>query len=119
MSGEPPVPQPTVKVIELWQEPSRRWRWHYLEPSRDGQPLTFQSNKEYDSREAALQSATTAYPGVLVIERRAAGAGSARRGLTRGRLLLLALLTLVVLVLWPRRRRSHGRPGFERDRQGH
>jgi hypothetical protein len=117
MSGERPVPQPTVKVIEVWQEPNRRWRWHYLEPSRDGQPLTFQSNKEYDSREAALRRATIAPPGVVVLAPGAAGPD--RRVLTRGRLLLLGLLTLVVLVLWPRRRRFQTSPGFEHDRQGH
>ena len=117
MSGERPVPQPTVRVIEVWQEPNRRWRWQYLEPSRDGWPLAFRSNREYDSREAALRSATTAYPGVLVLDPGPAAAD--RRVLTRGRLLLLGLLALVVLVLWPRRRRSQASPGFEHDRQGH
>jgi hypothetical protein len=104
MSGDSPLPQPTVRVIELWQEPSRLWRWQYLEPSGDGRPLAFQSNKEYETREAALRSATTAYPGVVVIQPGAAGAGPARWGLTRDRLLLLALLAVAVLVLWPRRR---------------
>jgi hypothetical protein len=104
MSGDRPVQQPTVRMIELWQEPSRLWRWQYLEPSQDGRPLAFRSNKEYESREAALRSATTAYPGVLVIQPRAAGAGPARWGLTRDRLLLLALLAVAVLVIWPRRR---------------
>lgn len=106
MSGPGPARPPAPPVIELWQEPSRLWRWRYLEPSQDGQPLVFRSNKEYESREAALRSATTAYPGVLVTQPRVAGAGPARRRRTRDRLLLLALLTVAVLVLWRRRRRA-------------
>jgi hypothetical protein len=104
MSDDSPVAQPTVRVIELWQEPSRLWRWRYLEPSGNGRPLAFRSNKEYESRDAALRSATTAYPGVLVIQPPAAASGPARWGLTRDRLLLLALVAVAVLVLWPRRR---------------
>jgi hypothetical protein len=96
-------PRPALPVIQVWQEPNRLWRWRYLEPSRDGQPLAFRSNKDYQSREAALHSATTAYPDVLVLEREAAGAGPAPWG--RGRLLLVALVVMAVLVLWPRRRR--------------
>jgi hypothetical protein len=100
-----PVGEPTTQVIELWQEPSRLWRWRYLEPSGDGRPLSFLSNKEYDSREVALRSATTAYPGVAVVDRAAAGPGRGGRGRRRRRLLLLVLLVLVVLALRPRRRR--------------
>jgi hypothetical protein len=118
MSDDSPVQQPTVRVIELWQEPSRLWRWRYLEPSGDGRPLAFQSHKEYETREAALRSATTAYPDVLVLEREAAGAGGPRRGRTRDRLLLVALVAVVVLVLWPRRRPGHADPAFEPGRQG-
>jgi hypothetical protein len=92
-------------AIELWQEPNRLWRWRYLEPSEDGRPLAFRSNREYDSRQAALASATTAYPGVAVLEPAEAGAGGRTGARTRRRLLLLALAGLVVLVLWPRRRR--------------
>ena len=106
MSGDPPAAQPTMQVIQVWQEPSRLWRWQYLEPSGDGRPLAFQSNKEFESREATLRSATTAYPGVLVTQPRVAAAGPARRRRTRDRLLLLALLTVAVLVLWRRRRRA-------------
>ena len=104
MSGDP-GPGPAAAVIELWQEPDRRWRWRYLEPSDDGLPLAFRSNKEYDSREAALSSATTAYPGVAVLQPRAAGPARRRRG----RLLALAVAGAVVLVLWPRRRRRRAR----------
>jgi hypothetical protein len=99
MSGDRPVAQPTMQVIQVWQEPSRLWRWQYLEPSGDGRPLAIMSNKEFETREAALRSATTAYPGVLVIRPREGATGSSRWGRTRDRLLLLALL-----VLWPRRR---------------
>jgi hypothetical protein len=105
MSGPGPVRPPAPPVIELWQEPSRLWRWRYLEPSQDGQPLVFRSNKEYESREAALGSATTAYPEVAVLQPPAVEAARGRRG----RPVVLALLVLAVLVLWPRRRRRPGR----------
>ena len=105
MTGDP-RPGPAAPVIELWQEPDRRWRWRYLEPSDDGLPRAFRSNKEYDSREAALSSATTAYPGVAVLQPRAAASPARRR---RGRLLALAVVGAVVLVLWPRRRRRRAR----------
>jgi len=101
-------PRPAPPVIELWQEPSRLWRWRYLEPSENGRPLAFRANKDYDSREAALASATTAYPGVAVIQPPVAGAGRARPGRTRNRLLLAAAV-VVVLVLWPRRRPGRSR----------
>jgi hypothetical protein len=106
MSGGSPGPDQPVGTIELWQEPSRLWRWRYLEPSSDGRLLAFLSNKEYESREAALRSATTAYPGVAVAQRNTtAGVRRTPFRLARNRLLLLVLLVLLVLLLWPRRRR--------------
>ena len=103
MSGHDPGPRPAPPVIEVWQEPNRLWSWQYLEPSGDGQPLAFHSNKEYGSQEAALASATTAYPGVTVLEPATAGLGHRRRA-RRRRLLLLLLVGLLVFLLWPRRR---------------
>jgi hypothetical protein len=121
MSDPSPGLRPALPVIQVWQEPNQLWRWRYLEPSENGQPRAFRSNKDYESREAALRSATTAYPDVLVLEREAAGVGRARWGRTRNRLLLLllvALVAVVVLVFWPRRRRAARGPAFESDRQG-
>ena len=59
-----------MSVVEVWQEPSRLWRWRYLEPSsEDGSPaVELLSNEVYDSREEALKAAMTAYPGVPVLE---------------------------------------------------
>ena len=103
MSDQRPPPT-SLPLIEVWQEPNRRWRWQYLEPSGDGQPLAFHSNRKYDSQEAALASATTAYPGVTVLEPATAGLGRRRRARRRC-LLLLLLVGLMVVVLWPRRQR--------------
>jgi hypothetical protein len=103
MSDQRPPPT-SLPLIEVWQEPNRLWRWQYLEPSGDSQPLAFHSNKEYDSQETALASATTAYPGVTVLEPATAGLGRRRRA-RRRRLLLLLLVGLMVVVLWPRRQR--------------
>jgi hypothetical protein len=105
MSGDNLQPDGPVPVIEVWQEPSRLWRWRYLERSGDGRLLAFLSNKEYESREVALRSATTAYPDMAVLQRETAAGG---RRPTRDRLLLLVLLA-VVLLLWPRRRRLRQR----------
>jgi hypothetical protein len=109
MSGNDPQLEGPVRVIELWQAPNRLWQWRYLEPSGDAWPLTILSNKQYESREGALRSATTAYPGVAVVERNpAAGVRRVRHGVARARLLLV-LLALVVFLLWPRRRRPRPR----------
>ena len=104
MSDPAPGPSPATPVIEVWQEPNRLWRWRYLEPSENGRPLAFRSNKEYESREAALRSATTAYPDVAVLQGPTAAATGGRRR-RRRRLVALVVVGLVVLVLWPRRRR--------------
>jgi hypothetical protein len=110
MSGNNPQLEGPVTVIELWQAPNRLWQWRYLEPSSDARPLTILSNKQYESREGALRSATTAYPGVAVVERNpAADVRHARHGLAGDRLLLLALLAVAVFLLWPRRRRPRPR----------
>jgi hypothetical protein len=106
MSGDNPQPAGPAPVLELWQEPSQLWRWRYLEPSGDGRSLAFLSNKEYESREAALRSATTAYPDVAVRQPDPTARG---RRPVHDRLLLLALLALAVLLLWPRRRRRRPR----------
>ena len=104
MSAGPAGPR-GVPAIELWQEPSRLWRWRYLEPSADARPpLELLANRDFDSREDALRSATTAYPGVPVRERVATPPARRRGSLTRDRLLALAVIALVVFVLWPRRR---------------
>ena len=112
MSGAP-GPGETGKVIEVWQAPDRLWRWRYFEPSGDGRVLAFLSNREYESREAALRSATTAYPEVTV--REAGGGRDHPRdsrfapAWPRDRRVQLGLVALAVVVLWPRRRRrAHG-----------
>jgi hypothetical protein len=105
MSDPSSSPRPDLPVIEVWEEPNRLWRWRYLEPSENGQPLAFRSNKDYDSRQAALASATTAYPGVTVLEPATADPTRSRPGARRRRLLLLLVLGLVVFLLWPRRQR--------------
>jgi hypothetical protein len=110
-------------VIEVWQAPDRLWRWRYLEPSGDGRALAFLGNKEYESREAALRSATTAYPEVTAYETTAAAVAShpgrraaerpevtdtagRRRVHLRDPLLVLGLAALAVVLVWLRRGRS-------------
>jgi hypothetical protein len=104
-----------MSVVEVWQEPSQFWRWRYLEPREDSGPaLELVSNDVYDQREAAVEAAMTAYPGVPVRERGsppgAAPAGEpGRGGAMRSRGRLLALLGLAAVVLAWRRRRRRGR----------
>ncbi len=56
-------------VVEVWRETSGFWRWRYIESALAGaEPLELLSNEVYESREEALKAATTAYPGVPVLE---------------------------------------------------
>jgi hypothetical protein len=108
-------------VIEVWQAPDRLWRWRYLDPSEDGRALVFLSNKEYQSREAALRSATTAYPEVPVRETTAerpavTGAAGRWRVHRRDPLLLLGLAALAAALLWSRRARRSRVRRRPRDR---
>ena len=80
-------------TVELWRGGDTRWRWRYVEPGPDGQPLVLQANKHYASRDEALRSATTAYPGVPV---RARVAPPRRRRRRLGWLLGAALLAAVM-----------------------
>ncbi|HZD67377.1 MAG TPA: hypothetical protein VFA45_00190, partial [Actinomycetes bacterium] len=103
-----------MAVVEVWQEPSRFWRWRYLEPPGDGaQSIELVSNEIYDRREMAVEAAMTAYPGVPVRERAAppgtapheqASPGPGGRIRSRGRLLAL-LGAAAVLLAWRLRRR--------------
>jgi hypothetical protein len=106
-----------MSVVEVWQEPSRFWRWRYLEPPRDGaEVLELVSNDVYDRREVAVEAAMSAYPGVPVRERagppgpRAEPEAPAGRGpagfRSRGRLLTLLALAAALLAWRLRRRRD-------------
>ena len=56
-------------VVEVWRESSEFWRWRYTEPPSAGRgPLELLSNEIYESREEAVRAATTAYPGIPVLE---------------------------------------------------
>jgi hypothetical protein len=102
-----------MSVVEVWQEPSRFWRWRYLEPPRDGADvLELVSNDVYDRREVAVEAAMSAYPGVPVRERAAPPGAETEPGATRGpaglrsRGRLLTLLALAAALLaWRLRRR--------------
>jgi hypothetical protein len=109
-----------MSMVEVWQEPSRFWRWRYLEPPRDGADvLELVSNDVYDRREVAVEAAMSAYPGVPVRER-AAPPGAAPPGAapepaaargpagirSRGRLLTLLALAAALLAWRLRRRRD-------------
>jgi hypothetical protein len=102
-----------MSVVEVWQEPSRLWRWRYLEPSsEDGSPaVELLSNEVYERREAAVEAAMTAYPGVAVRELEVppgAAPGRARRrgGIGAGGRLLALLGLAAVVLAWRRHRRS-------------
>lgn len=101
-----------MSVVEVWQEPNHLWRWRYLEPPGDGaQAVELISNDVYERREAAVEAAMTAYPGVAVRERAVDSeqpAGRAGGMRSRGRLLALLGLAAVLLAVRSRRWR-HGR----------
>jgi hypothetical protein len=104
-----------MSVVEVWQEPSRFWRWRYLEPPGEGaDALELVSNDVYDRREVAVEAAMSAYPGVPVRERaEPPGAEPEERyqarpaGIrSRGRLLTLLALAAALLAWRLRRRRD-------------
>jgi hypothetical protein len=104
-----------MSVVEVWQEPSRFWRWRYLEPPRSGaDALELVSNDIYDRREVAVEAAMSAYPGVPVRERAEPpdaepepDAGDGRAGIgSRGRLLAMLALAAALLAWRLRRRRG-------------
>jgi hypothetical protein len=99
-------------VVEVWREPNEFWRWRYTEPPSAGRgPIELLSNDVYETREQALEAATTAYPGVPVLEldrppgAPAEPAGRAGRARPRRRMLVLVGATLALLALLRRRRR--------------
>jgi ubiquinol-cytochrome c reductase cytochrome b subunit len=103
-------------VVEVWRESSEFWRWRYTEPPSEGrEALELFSNEVYETRQAAIEAASSAYPGVPVLElERPPGAppepdrGAGRRRLRR-RVLVVLGATLALLAL--RRRRRHAANG--------
>jgi hypothetical protein len=102
-----------MSVVEVWREPSQFWRWRYVEPRGDGTPaVELFSNDIYQQREAAVEAAMTAYPGVPVRERGTPPGAAAQepprqRGGMRSRGRLLTVLGLAaVLLAWRWRRRD-------------
>lgn len=101
-------------VVELWREPSGFWRWRYTEPPSGGRgPLELLSNEVYESREEAVRAATTAYPGIAVLELdRPPGAPAEQPGgpgRARPRRVLALLAVALALLALRRRRRRHAR----------
>jgi hypothetical protein len=116
-----------MSVVEVWREPSRFWRWRYLEPPGEGSSaVELLSNEVYDRRETAVDAAMTAYPGVAVRELGTPPGGAAeqapRAGRMRSRSRLLALLGVAAALLawrWrpaQRRRSPRAAPRRRRDR---
>ncbi len=107
-----------MSVVEVWREPSQFWRWRYMEPPGDSTPaVELLSNEIYEQREAAVEAAMTAYPGVPVRERgtppgAAAEEPQRRAGgmRSRGRLLTLLGFAAVLLAWRWRRRDGHRAP---------
>ena len=79
-------------TVELWRGADARWRWRYVEPTQDGRPLVLHGNKHHATRAEALRSASTAYPGVPVLERTPAP--------PRRRRLRWLLAAAAVILLW-------------------
>ncbi|HZD74405.1 MAG TPA: hypothetical protein VE776_11070 [Actinomycetota bacterium] len=101
-------------VVEIWRESPEFWRWRYTEPPSPGSDeLVLLSNDVYETRQEAVEAATTAYPGVPVLDlERPPGAppeqptGGGRVRMRRTLALLGVALALLALRL--RRRRKHG-----------
>lgn len=105
-------------VVEVWRESEEFWRWRYTEPPSHGNgPLELLSNEVYESRQEAVQAATTAYPGIPVLELdRPPGtppepAGRSGRARLRRRMLAVLGITLALLALRLRRHRRNARTG--------
>ncbi|HZD73321.1 MAG TPA: hypothetical protein VE776_05465 [Actinomycetota bacterium] len=110
--------------VEVWQGHGGQWRWRYLQPVADGRMVQFPSNRHYQSRDEALRTAMTAYPGLPLWEPTITVPAPRRRVARRvglavllGGLLLTALTALVTagglalaLALLAARRRRRRRP---------
>jgi quinol---cytochrome-c reductase cytochrome b subunit len=102
-------------VVEVWRESPEFWRWRYTEPPSQGHgPVELLSNEVYESRQEAVQAATTAYPGIPVLElERPPGVPpepdrrAGRRRLRR-RALVLVAATLALFAVRRRRRHAGG-----------
>jgi hypothetical protein len=116
-----------MSVVEVWREPSQFWRWRYIEPSGDGTPaMELPSNEVYEQREAAVEAAMTAYPGVPVRERGTPPGAVAEerppRGGMRSRSRLLTMLAVAAVLLawrWRRRDSHRARSGRATPKRAH
>ena len=65
--------------LELVPEHGRTWRWRYVEPTDDGEPLVLTSHIEYPDTQAARAAARTGYPTVPCHDKELAGASASER----------------------------------------
>jgi len=84
-------PNATSDAVEVWRDDrDLLWRWHYR--GHDGTDLM--GNRSYPSREAAVEAAEGAYPGVLIRHRPQPPARPSHR--VRTVLIVLAVLLVVL-----------------------
>ncbi|MER7006426.1 hypothetical protein ABT297_25775 [Dactylosporangium sp. NPDC000555] len=69
-------PEGRDELARMWRNPDDTWRWQRSGLDQRGECETLMSNEVFETRDAALEAAGTAYPGVLVRQ----GRGTRRAG---------------------------------------
>ena len=109
-------PSGEAAFIRLRQEADGGWWWSYVEP---GPGLELLGNRPFESREAAIRSASAAYPEVPILEDAASAEAPSARATrafpVRALVIGLGVGVAIVAVMWSRPSREPRRSGLRAE----